>query len=138
MANVPVNKRLLAEDYPAEQKSWIARLLSPLNDFMTQVTSALNNQLTVSENMAAEYKEIQFTVRATPALTYPLFFKTKFNLKPIVVRCDGAREVSGAPQPIGQAVWADWQFVNGQVQITNLTGLTVGKTYRVTFYVSYG
>lgn len=138
MAQIPVNKRLLAEDFPADQKSWISRLLAPLNDFMTQVTGALNNQLTVRENMAAEHREIEFLVRATPALTYPLFFKTKFNLKPVVVTCVGAREVAGAPQPIGQAVFADWEYANGQVSITNLTGLTVGKTYRVTFYVSYG
>lgn len=136
MAQVPINKRFLTEDFPPEQKSWIAKLLSPLNDFMTQVTSAFNNGITVKDNMLAEYREVEIIVRATS--TYPIYFKTKFPLKPVAVYCVGAKEVSGAPQPIAQSVWADWDFINGQVMITNLTGLTVGKKYLITFYVAYG
>lgn len=138
MAQVPINKRLLAEDFPPEQKSWIIRLLIPLNDFMTQVTGAFNNGITVRENMLAEHREVEFIVRATADLTFPLKFKTKFALKPLVVTVVGAKEVSGAPQPIGQAVFADWTYENGQISITNLTGLTIGTTYKVMFHVSYG
>lgn len=136
MAQPPSRKRLMTEDFPKEQGTWIGRLLSPLNDFMLSVSAALSNQLTIQENLAMEAKELDVLVEASG--TYPIKFKTKFNLKPVALWIGNVVEVAGSPMPITSAVYADWSETNGIISINNLTGLTTGKRYRVTVIVSYG
>ena len=40
-----------------DQASWIGKLFSPLNSFMTQVVQAFQNRITVSDNLFQELKE---------------------------------------------------------------------------------
>lgn len=135
MAQVPNTKRLTMEDFK-DQQSWISKLLSPLNDFMASVTFALNNQLTIKENLAMEFKELDVTVSASN--TYPIYFKCKFPIKAMALWVGNAVEIAGSPSPITNPVYVDWEYINGQVKINNITGLTVGKRYRLTVVVSYG
>lgn len=135
MAQIPPTKRLLTEDFKSES-SWIGKLLYVLNNFMTIVTTALNNQLTVESNLAMELRLV--TVVATP--TYPIIFTCKFPSSRVrgLMVVNALQVTSGNYTPVGSAVYVDWTWDSGQVQIRNITGLTNGNTYQITLLVSYG
>lgn len=135
MSQVPSLKKLLAEDFK-EQAGWIGKLIAPINDFFSRTVSALNNDLTFSENLRAQIQIIDFNNSATGA--YPVKFKTKFSIKPIGLWIVNVQEIAANPGVITSAVWADWSFKDGQISINNFSGLTVGKRYNVTLLVSFG
>ena len=135
MAQIPSTKRFTMEDFK-DQQGWIGRLLTPLNEFMQSVTFALSNQLTIKDNLAQEIKDVEVSVTATNM--YPIYFKCKFSTRAVAMWVGNAVEIAGSPAVITNPVYIDWEYVNGQVKINNISGLTVGKRYRLTLVVSYG
>lgn len=65
MAQPPSVRRLLVEDFPAEQQEWIGDLLQVLNQFMDQTSNALSSNVTLKENSLAVVREIDFKGNAT-------------------------------------------------------------------------
>ncbi len=134
MARIPPIKRLTTEDFK-DQTSWIGKLIQPLNEFMSSVSLALTRGLTFSENMAAQVKDVKVTHAAS---AYPLKFLYDLSSKPqgaLVVR---VVEVSDTPSVLSNAVYADWDYRDGQVIINNFTGLTNGNTYNVRVIILAG
>lgn len=131
MALLPPLKRFLQEDFT--DQPWISRLLTPLNLFLTTVYSSLNNGLTINENTLGQIKTISVN-GATPTAQ----FRWNFQTKPVGVLVISTVQSSGAASVITNAVTCDWSFSQGLVNINNVTGLDVAKTYYITFYVIGG
>jgi|SRR6478736_4481924 len=127
MAKLPPVTRIIQEDFK-EQSSWIGKLLQPINSFMTSIVSALSHGLTFGDNFAAQVKDLEFSENAN---TYPLYFKSTTATKPVGLWVVNASEIAATPSPILNAVYADWEYADGQVRINNITGLTTGKKYRI-------
>lgn len=135
MARLPPFKRFSIESFK-EVSEWIGKLLSPLNSFMETVSTALNNGITVEDNMRAEFKTI--SVRQEASGTYPILFTPKFADRPRSLIVSLVAENSDNPSTLTTAVFADWAYTSsGQIAINNLTGLTNGKVYSVTLLVLY-
>jgi hypothetical protein len=134
MARIPPIKRLTTEDFK-DQTSWIGKLLTPLNDFMSSTVASLNRGLTFTDNFAAQVKTLTFTVDAN---TYPIKFLCTTAAKPIGLWVVSAREVSSNPSTLTTAVFADWSYSNGQVVINNFSGLTSGLKYDVCVIIVTG
>lgn len=104
MATIPSLSRIVQEDFP-DQKSWIGKLLQPVNQFMTQVVSAFSNNLTFSENLRAQIT----TVTVKGDLTFsPVEFKTKFTpvgLWPIKIV-----DKAASPAVVTAPIFVDWSF----------------------------
>jgi hypothetical protein len=98
MARVPPLQRLKIEDFKG-QEEWIGKLVGPLNTFMEQVTSALNKNLTINDNMQALIKTV------TLDGSYPVRIPWGRAGKPSVV-------LVGA-----------WQRLRGTNDIVTLTGV---------------
>jgi len=124
-------KKLTVEDF-TEQQSWIGKLLQPLNDFFSQVYQGWNNGITVEENLHQEFRDLKFTVDST---TFPIKVKSKFSVYPKSLTIVYCQDSTGAGPTA--APWASWTYNNGQIQISSITGLTVGKTYTVRIHVIY-
>lgn len=135
MANIPPLKRLSTEEFK-DQSSWIGRLLSPLNDFFNHIAFAFNNQLTFKDNLFSEIREIDLNVLASG--TYPYYFKCKFKSKPVGLWVCNAFEVAGTPSTLTTAVYIDWEYVNGQIKVNNISGLTASKRYKISLVIIYG
>lgn len=124
-------KKLTLEDFP-DQQSWLGKLLSPLNDFFSQVYQGWNNGLSIEDNLHQELREVKIVLDAN---SFPMKIKAKFNVYPkavTVVHC--VDSTGGAPTT---APWVSWSYSNGQINITNVTGLTPGKTYILKFHIIY-
>lgn len=125
-------KKLTVEDFSSEQ-SWIGKLLSPLNDFFSQVYQGWNNGITVEENLFQEIKDIKIVLDAN---SFPLKIKSKFNTYPKGITTIYCQDTQGGGPTV--APWVTWSFNNGQIEIANISGLTSGKTYHLKIHVIYG
>lgn len=137
MSKIPQIKRLVTEDFQ-EQKSWINKLFLPLNTFMESVFSALNKNLTITDNMAAEVKVVQFS--SVPSFANPLPLSWTLNRAPTAIVVANAQLVTGANFVLTQAVTVQWAWTATGLQITNLLGVTPTSSnlYNVTLVIFTG
>lgn len=116
-----------------EQKSWIGKLFSPLNNFISQVYSAFQNQLTIADNLYMEIKSITFINETT---NFPINFAPKFNKHPEFVFIGTCIDSdSGLPSV---APLIDWDFAENVISINSISGLTTSKKYTAKFFIIYG
>ena len=125
--------KLTVEDFK-EQQSWITPLFQALNQFTGDVVRAFSNQLSVEDNLFQEVKEIKFR---NSSGDYPLKFRTKFTvfprgILPIYLFDHSTNSFSTL------APWVVWSYSDGQVVISNISGLTPDVTYSIRLNVIYG
>jgi hypothetical protein len=133
---IPQSPLLRAEDYDPKVQSWIGRLLSPLNLFITSVTAAINGRLTFSDNMLGQQKVLSFSYSSG---TLPMSFSLSFSGTPTSLQVVRATE-NGAPV----IVHAAWSATNSSVKITDFvklangaaSGLVAGATYNLTVRIA--
>lgn len=116
------------------QSTWIDKLFSPLNQFTGSLVEAFNNQLTVSDNLYQEIKEIKYVNTST---NFPLVFRTKFaayprGLLPIYLQNTTLGSYSTLTP------WVVWSYANNQITISSISGLTSGSSYTIRLLVIYG
>jgi hypothetical protein len=139
MAKLPTIKRLSIEDFQS-QKAWISRLISPINEFIVSVVSSFNNNLTFTENISAQVKTVRVKTAATVTTgtgTLPNYvelletvnFQSTMKDKPAAVWVGAVAEVAGNPGPIFYATQVQWNYRDGQIYISHVSGLGVSKTY---------
>lgn len=118
MAQLPTQKRITPESFP-DQEDWIPKLLEPLNKFMEEVTRALNNQITVNENLDAVVKTVQLDG------VYPVKFRWERKNRPKAAWIGQCREISENHTTITTALYLDWEYTqDGMFQINNVAGLS--------------
>ncbi len=120
MAKLSSIKKILTESFP--DVKWIGVLLAPLNQFIEEVNRALNNELTVAENMDGAVKTV------TVDGTYPLKFQWKRSSRPTVAWIGYIRETQGEHTDMGAAVSMDWEWSGGYFQINAIPGLSASPT----------
>lgn len=128
MGRLPSIKNLKTEDY-LEQKSWIGKLLAPLNQFMQVVYSTLNGGIEFGTNIRSQVTEVTYEVGVT---SFPIRFQSSIG-KPQGLLVVNVVDISDTPTTLSAAVFPDWSYVQGMVHINALVGLsTAGKKYRLT------
>lgn len=135
MAKLPTIKRITEEVFPSDVKKWLPKLLAPLNQFMEQLTNALNKNLTIRENFAGEILE------ATLDGEYPLNIAYGLKAPPKVAILGSCVEVEGNHSIPLAALYLDWTFSsNGTFQINEVVGLTPSSTakYRINILILTG
>jgi hypothetical protein len=134
MAKLPNIKKISREDVK-DAPSWIDRIINPLNTFMEQVYYALNKNITFSENIACNIKDLEFKSLSTYTTAIPTssgFSKISFT--------HGLSKVSGVLvlqlsekgnnyTILTSASTIDWSESNGTIHINYITGLSDSKTY---------
>lgn len=136
MARLPEFKNVAAEEFP-EQKTWIAKLLIPLNRFMLNVYSAFNKQISVNDNMQGEIKvgvfinPNNFPVK----FTYSLFNKFGSSAPAPVAVMLGSLVENGTTSPVSTASTISWTYREGSVYIESISNLNTSKTYTASFVI---
>lgn len=125
-------KKFTVEEFQ-EQAKWIGPLFSGLNQFIGDVVGGFSNQLSVKENLYQEIKEIKWVNQSQD---YPLKFKTKFAVHP-----KGIIPIYLLNNTLGSysvaAPWVVWSYSDGQVSISDISGLTASSTYTIRLLVIY-
>lgn len=128
---LPSLKNLKVEDFNS-QKSWIGKLLSPLNQFMIQVYTALNGNLEFGVNVKGQVKTLTID---TDTVSYPVRFQTTFNTKPQGLWIINVRDLSGNPTTLTNAVFVDWTWKNNEIQINSFIGLPASTKFEITLII---
>lgn len=129
MAQLPVIKRFLTEDFP-DQKSWIGGLFYPLNLLLNTIYSALSNGITLSQNMQAQVKTVPVT-GLNASVTFPYQYSPA---SPIGCSVINVVQTNSPAVTLRSAVGCLWTYSNGLVTAT-VQGLDLNSSYNVTFVV---
>lgn len=132
MAQKPSVKRIVSENLPSGKAfGWLPSLVEPVNSFFDQVSRALNNRLTVSENFDGGIKAV------TLDGTFPVKIAWD-RAKPQVVIVGNTQQISGTDTPPSAAVYIGWEYTQDQtIQINFVHGITPTETlqYKLTLLI---
>lgn len=130
MALIPVITSLNRQDFP-EAPDWISKLLYPLQLFMNTVINALRNQLTLQDNFSCVVKQFSLVSGATDTdNTFSFPANLGRQIVELNVFCTNG---DGSYTPVYPQV--SWNYINGQVVINGIKGLTLSKKYNFTITV---
>lgn len=129
MSKIPLIKRLMREDYP-DQKSWIERLIAPLNTFMETVSAAMDRNLTFSDNLDCQIVTVTVTTGSETVFSVKTRAKPNGLLVWKVTTMSGS-DPTAAPFPM-------WQYIAGSnsIKVTSWLGLSPGSKYQITLKVT--
>lgn len=132
MGQLPSIKSLTIEDYP-DEKTWIGKLIDPLNSFMSSVITNLNKGLTIGENVNGFIKTFDVTGGA-----FPVSIPNSLKSRPIAVIIGSIYNKQTPAATIGTGITIEWEFASSTLKIKNISGLTTGTKYTVTVIVLGG
>lgn len=134
MAKIPIQKKILLEDVPEEDRDWMSKIVIPINQFVSAAVAALTKDLTFGENFRCQIKELTFVNNAA---SFPLKFQYTLSSRPIAVLKLNVVDISESPAALTSAIdIPDWELSqNVQIQINTITGLVANKKYRLTVLV---
>lgn len=121
-------KRLLIEDFPDQDKTFLGNLFYIINQGFESVTTALNRNLTFEDNFKAQIKEIKVTAPFTDAI----FVKNDLNVPVRDVIITNVTNLTDTTL-LTAAPFLELDNNGEQLKIKNVVGLTAGKTYRIRF-----
>lgn len=144
MANLPTIKSIRLEDLGAEAPSWIVNLLSPLNEFIESMYSALNKDITLVDNVRASFRTVTFRTESDYAHPTHNFIPLKFSsaisgkakavfIAQIFPR-DNPTGLITTTNATGACV-PQWADINGEINVLYISGLENSVYYTVTFLV---
>ena len=118
MSVVKANKRLTLEDFPT-QKDWLGRLISPINDFISDVTKILNGGVVFADQTLGKEHEFRFTYQSD-AISLPIGFAWNYLLPPRSLIVTFSTENGSTFIPL-----VAWEYTDkGQVQLTRIVKIT--------------
>jgi hypothetical protein len=130
MAKLGQLKRISAEDFDKKDRDFVNRLAFVLNPFLNALANALDNSLTIEDNLVLAYQDIQFTAPITP--NTPVTVLSPLN---VLVRGLEIIRVDNLDSPVAVLPASPFlEFTNGdgkQIIITNSTGFIPGTRYKV-------
>lgn len=138
MAKLPSYKRLNKNDYDPKYLDLVDRLVVSINSGFDAVYEALNNRLTLTNNMVCVIKDFSITVDSSglpkTSATVPIAFRNAVN---IILVGKATNTASSTTYPTS-AVMVSWdQTERGSVTIKHVTGLLPNVSYSLRLVV-YG
>jgi len=136
MASLPTIKRVQRSDLGGDIPEWVDSLLSPLNQFIEEVYSAFNKNLTIPENVKGQIKNLSFRTASnytssSKEFTEITYLNTLGRKTQILLL--GYVEEIGTPKKKHDAITVSWYDNNdGTVTIHYISGLSNSKNYNIT------
>ena len=94
--------------------------------------SGLNNNITIADNLRQDIITVKLTYNTA---NFPIRFKTKFTQYPegiLPIYCVAADQSAITASP-----YITWSYSNGTLSISDISGLTIDKTYTLKILVIY-
>lgn len=136
MAKLPSIRAILRESL-TEAPSWIVKLLDPLNSIIETLYSALNRQITFSENIACQIRTISFTTSATYSTGdfSRLTFESSLGVKAKGLLLGQILRDEEPYAAIQEGVSLSWREQSGSIQIDFVSGLANSTRYLLTVFL---
>lgn len=134
--------RILTQEYDAQFQPLVEKLAGSINSALGQIFIALDNNLSVADNLATLTKTLTFSTNSSGVLTTPssIVLPTSRASSQVIgllpIRVQGAGDV--VPTSGVTLTWKQVSATSGnQIQITNATGLPSGVSFTVTVLVLF-
>lgn len=123
MAKLPVLKRLSPEDF----KELPRKFLDAINAFFEPAYTALNGNLTFSENISGQISVITLPKNTTVSTSSPLKFLWNKPLPPVAVWVGGVRNRDSDAVVGSAAIQVEWRYdsSNKQINIVKIHGISL-------------
>ena len=129
MSVLPQIRRFLVEDF-VSQKDWIAKLFTPLNNFMDGTVNTFNRGITLRDNLAADIKIVTLDSVPSAAIPFPVAWTLKSG--PISVHVGNVINADYSALVLTAPVYVQWAYDSKGFRLTNLIGVTPTKTVKTT------
>jgi len=137
---IPSLSTLRTDDFPPDVQKWISRLFFPLNQFLISATTALNGNITLTDNIPCQLIQLVFTYGS--AADFPKISKwtvSQNNLGASISPPVEVRVCSATEDGLAIAIVPAWSYANSTITFKNLfkvtaTGiaaLNVGSKYNI-------
>lgn len=126
---LPSFKRLFDSDFPQEFKSLITTLSASLNNGIDVLYQALNNQITLRDNISCTVRDVSVIVNAsgTPLQGSSMKLNTTNKVDGVIVISALNQSNPSAFPPA--AVMVNFTQSSNILNISNISGLTPGQSY---------
>lgn len=131
---LPSFRRIISSDYDEKYKELVETLAVSINQGIDSVYDALNKKLTLKNNILSTTKEVVLQVDQTGKPIQSAGLKLDFANKASVLFVGKADNLTNASSyPTG--VFVSWTQAGDFIQITNVSGLQPGSSYRLKIVV---
>lgn len=122
-------KRIVAEDFPAEQQELVSKLAFSLNPILEQLSNAFNKNIDF-ENLNQEKLSFEVTVDSNGLPTVGTELKYSLRNRPTGMQVVRAESLSGSVYPTGTP-FITYDFSNNNIRVLHVAGLPAGKKFRL-------
>jgi hypothetical protein len=129
---IPSFKRILNTDYAQQFQQLIATLGFTLNNAIENINDALDNNISLADNILCTVKtfslQVDSTGKPTTSTTFPLTFTGQCQGLSVI---NVTNTTNSSTYPTGGVTISFAQTQNG-IQINNITGLPTNNTFSLT------
>ena len=132
MAKIPSFQRITKESVKSEYRDLVDSIGTPINDYLGSLSNAFNNNLTVEDNLNAQYKEIDLIINSSGKPKIITQFRSTLNSKSrgiIVIQAQNL--INPNTYPLG-CPFISFSENNKIITILNVTGLIPENKYTIT------
>lgn len=133
---LPALKRLIKEDFQQKDKELVGKIGQVMNPATENISLALNNNLTFSDNIACAVVTIPITVDANGIPTNPTSFPVSLNARANHIFVTRALNANNSGVYVTAAPFVDWVENGGQITVNHVTGLPANSTFNLTMIVA--
>jgi hypothetical protein len=127
---LPSYKRIITQDYKNEYQELIEQLGGNINDSFNLLYSALNNRLTIADNVSSTVKDVEIIVDSTGKPLNDASFKlTISNIAVIGCFCIRATNLTNPSTYPSGTPWVSFIQNENSIKILNVTNLQPNNRY---------
>jgi archaellum component FlaF (FlaF/FlaG flagellin family) len=132
MAKLPTLRRLFKNDFKPQYSELVEKLIVSINNGFDNVYDALNNKITLRNNVLCNIKDFTVQVSSTGVPITNLNLAVTFNNNINIITVGKIDNVSiPTAYPTGGVTISWEQLSPGLVKVKHITGLTEGQTYNI-------
>ena len=132
MAKLPTLRRLFKGDFKPEYGELVDKLITSINNGFDNVYDALNNKITLRNNILCDIKDFSVQVNSSGVPTNTLILNVSFPNSVSVVTLGKITNISNTQAYPSGGVTISWEQQSaGSIKIKHITGLTSGETYSI-------
>ena len=133
MTKLQSYKRIISSDFEEEDKALVEQLADSLNTVIDDMQYALNNKLSLTDNLYCSVKDVTLSVDSSGNVK-----DTRVNLDNTTVQVKGIQviQVSNLTNPSIYPTgcpFISWTQLSGGIMINNITGLLPNYRWQVRF-----
>lgn len=132
MAKLPTLRRLFKNDFKPEYSELVEKLIVSINNGFDNVYDALNNKITLRNNVLCNIKDFSVRVSSLGIPVNTLILNVDFKNNISVVTLGKIDNISNPTSYPSSGVVISWeQLAPGSIRINHIGGLTEGQNYNI-------